>query len=353
MIHLSPPHSPPAATHARFPILSISNAEEKMRKNSAKAITGHIQKCPESRGVLATIEEVFASKKDCGGTTPLALASAFQAKMGERRTMEDSSCIVSREEGTLAAIFDGHNGRRVSSLCQHQVADRFFSFLKDSGSPHAAFEATFDAMERDIERIDILNSVGSTAVVSFIDHACWKIYTATIGDSEATMYRKIGGTTKAIPLSPLENWAAAKALERYRRVKPLTYSLPANPKELRYPAVGCGVNVSRALGDRDYKIFHLDRASAEYGVTSHEGLSPLIHKCKITVQDLALGDHVVLACDGLKDFTTEEEVACILDSSGPDPDDKAENLVDFALKEKRSSDNVTVLVLSVIKPAST
>ncbi len=345
--NIPPPPSVPPAQHARSPILSLCDAKRKMEKNAEKAIARHIPNFAESREVLATVGEVISRGKEDLPAMPLQLAWATQEVKGKRDQMEDASCVVSEKEGTLAAVFDGHGGPRVALFCRDKIASLFFSFLRDlQRSPHAAFEATFDALEREIEDNPTFDSSGTTAVVSFVDHVDKKIYTATIGDSEATIYRKIQGITKAIPISCLENWKTEKALKRYQRVMNLPSPLPENPKLMRY----CEINLSRALGDRTEKLLHLDKGSLWRRMISNEGPSPLIHKCKITIQDLFPGDWVVLASDGLKDFMSEKEVVSLEDSE-MNPKDMAERLVAYAFGQKSSSDNITAVVLSVLNLA--
>ena len=70
-----------------------------------------------------------------------------------------------------------------------------------NGDVHQAITDTINEIHEVIKEHKEWNAVGSTLVMSFIDNNTNIIYTATVGDSEANIYRWIDGEIKSIPLS--------------------------------------------------------------------------------------------------------------------------------------------------------
>src|SRR5581483_2581006 len=122
------------------------------------------------------------------------------------------------------------------------------------------------------------------------------IYTATVGDSEAKIYRSMKGKLKSIPLSNVRDWSfkkeAIRAFLATQDPKILeTWIDSDKPKKLRFnpqKVLFGGINACRAFGDKQF---------AEV-----EGKAGLIVKPKITVQELKPGDRLFYACDGYWDF---------------------------------------------------
>ncbi len=304
-------------------------ALQKLQKNARKALEEHAQEAPDAPIASAEDLRTFAATHP-QRPGPLSIRTDFADLQGRRPTMEDAHLIKETKEGSLFAVFDGHGGSDVARFAAKRVDQLFFPLLKKHNSNvRAAFTELFDIIESEIKSHPKWDSQGSTAVVSFVDPKTKKIFTATIGDSEATIYRQFSeNQTKAIPLSCIRNWTSEKDKARLLDIQPERAPLNGDPKHIRWPAPWYGVNVSRALGDEELK----------------KAPSALIHKPKITVQDLYPNDTIVIACDGLKDYTSEKEVISVLNRF---PDDRAKRLVQFAFSQKRSTDNITAMVLSV------
>ncbi len=132
------------------------------------------------------------------------------------------------------------------------------------------------------------------------------------------LYRKCGETTKAIPLSCQRHWGISKELKRFRTVHPY-YIFPPNRKH-------CG---------NPYKELIAPRALGDVFVKSLESPScPLIHKCKITVQDIRRGDVVVIGSVGFSAYWEDEKVIQILDQ-GKDKSsvERAKQLIQETVKQ--------------------
>ena len=103
-----------------------------------------------------------------------------------------------------------------------------------------------------------------------------------------------------------------------------------NPKHCRYPGPGqYGLNVSRSIGDYNY--------------TGSEEVPGLIHKPKITVNQIQAGDTLILACDGLKDYVPENEIVENLQGER----DPSAKLANYAVYNNCAYDNVTVLAVNI------
>jgi len=300
---------------------------KKMRKNCKEAMKDRAPLLyPFYKGVYASLNQVFLSKRPI----PLFFTYEAEALRGKRAKMEDAHIFAEREGGILTGVFDGHNGNEVSLHVASRIPELFFRVLdQKKGGVYLAFKELFLKLQQELEKErPEWRGIGSTAVVCYLEKATNYVYTATLGDSEATLYRKVHKRYRSIPLSCVRNWSTKRDFKSAR--KALGERLPGkkNPKEMRHPPPGesvrsgYGLNVSRALGDALFK-----------GV---------IHSPKITVNTVLGGDVLLLSCDGLKDFVSEKEVVEIVTYHQGRPS-LVHDLADYALTVKNSDDNVTVL----------
>jgi serine/threonine protein phosphatase PrpC len=309
----------------------IKKNQKRMGHNCIEALKEHAGKFYSFyKGIYAPVKSVFWGKK----SDELSYRSFVAAAVGKRRYMEDAHFCIDQEEGVLAGVFDGHNGSEVAQYSSYRMQECFFALLREENlNVYQVFKDLFAKIQ---EEIGVLHpnwsSVGSTAVVSYIERATNHIYTATLGDSEAVLYRIIRKKRKIIPLSCLRNWSSKRDFASAKEALGEEIVRKNNPKEMRHPPPGmsvhsgCGLNVSRALGDIDFK-----------GV---------IHSPKITLTTLLPQDIVILACDGLRDFVSEKEILeCIELHAGRSS--LVDDLVDYSINIKGSMDNVTVLGIFV------
>ena len=153
---------------------------------------------------------------------PMRFEHVMYENQGKRTTMEDALFYLEinddQTDMVLTGILDGHGGDEVSRYAKKWFETKFPDELKKSqGNVHQAFEVSLNNIQNEI--IDLKLKSGSTAVICFIDKKTNLIYTATLGDSEANIYRKIEEQLKSIPLSCVRDWGskedsarAAKAL---------------------------------------------------------------------------------------------------------------------------------------------
>lgn len=294
-------------------------AFRKMCKNAEKAINENINdqllKDPETPYPLDRSHLVDMK----AGPLPVKIniRSNTVEEIGTRATMEDAHFAVEIEQGFLAAVFDGHCGARMAKAVSSYFPQLFETQMRRSENHvHHAFEATFEILHKTL--FDIFDD-GSTAVVSYIDPKTNLIYTATLGDSEARIYRSSEDKTSLIPLSCVRDWTskrdyerAAEAIEdddefenfRYKMKGLKKEFIQTNPIMIKeqarffYDQLGFGPNVSRAFGDRPF-------------FTSND-IEVMSSKPKITVQSLKPGDVVLIACDGLWDYADHSEILKVM-----------------------------------------
>lgn len=269
------------------------------------------------------------------------------SKQGKRKEMEDEHFRMEFTEGDLYGIFDGHgdNGD-VGRFAAEKFKTDFPTMLKGSAHVREAFEKMMYKIQAEVVpkmEAGEIEEGGCTAMVMFFERKTHRVFVATLGDTEAKIYRKIENAMMSIPLSVVRNWNSkkdeARALNWYDTKAKNHFSmnfpilrrqfLIKTGKERRYPGRPFinSINVSRSLGD------HMFEAVSQ--------------KPKITAHYLLPGDKVVMGCDGLWDFITEEEIIEQLEIARKAGRDPAKHLVDYALKVKKSSDNVTVMTLHV------
>jgi serine/threonine protein phosphatase PrpC len=325
--------------------LSAEAAHKKMENQLVKAAIEHRG---DHLSVNQVNDEVLAARK----RTPKTLSFRCQEaeNIGPRPTMEDSHFYTETDEGVASGVFDGHGGKEVSAFACKQFQEKFPKALADSqGNVHAAFERVLHEIHVEVVRHPEWNRMGSTAVVCYIDKKTNKIYTATLGDSEANIYRNVRWSLRSIPLSCVRDWMAPNERARLenafgkKAVEQQLFHAQHQAKGVR-SRLNDGVNVSRAIGDVN-----------ETGTPNR----PLVlHRPKITVAQLRPGDVVTLACDGLKDYVSETQILQTVSGYvntwfGKSDRNLAQLLVDRALanmelpQHRQAGDNVTVLAIEV------
>lgn len=259
---------------------------------------------------------------------------------GKRPTMEDAHFISSVGENILLGLFDGHNGVKAARFSNHHFLEQFPETLKKAeGSAHEAFRNLFPRVHQSFLS-DGNNQGGTTALLAYINYEQQTVCTATLGDSEAFLYRKIDGVFKALPLSCVRNWGskadAARAAFAYDAPQIASnWPRAAEPKAIRiYMQDGsekASINISRAIGDAEF-LFYKDR--------------PLvIQKPKITEAIFQPGDYLIFACDGVWDFLKHEDIIRQIEDLKPE-ESLAKRITLRALDS--STDNITVIAIKLI-----
>lgn len=314
-------------------LVEDNTALEKMLKNSKKAIEEHLKK--ESCGGYASVEEGLPTLEEIKAkvSSNLYIEHSTAENIGNRIRMEDFQFVKAIDQGVLAGIFDGHCGTKVAEYANDFFQHEFeLTLNRNQGNVLHTIYELFQELENQVVDNEEWYKKGSAALLCFIDRQ-GIIYTATLGNSEANIYRKVGESIKSIALSCVRNWSSQKDAKRAAEAmnRPdiaTTWPEVEKPEELEYE----GLKVSRTIGDKFWKEMGSESA--------------LTHKPKITVNKLKAGDVVVLASDGLKGVASEYNIFHQVTDTRTDLP-IAERLVNYAVNIKATRDNVSVIGLTV------
>ncbi|MFV0340554.1 MAG: hypothetical protein ACK5MA_08040, partial [Parachlamydiaceae bacterium] len=273
-------------------------AHQKMCKNSKRAISESIADYDLQKPIFPyPLDETSLIDLSTTACAPVKLdiCADIAEDIGSRPTMEDAHFALEIEQGVLAGVFDGHCGSRTAQAIASYFPRIFEEQMKLSENHiHYAFEKTFEILHKAF--FDIFDD-GSTGVVSFIDVPKNLIYTATLGDSEASISRCIDDEYSLIPLSCVRDWTSKKDYERCAasfkhdksradafvkamstlKEKYLRYSPLEVTNYMRFPYDGHpGPNLSRAFGDKPFFTYN--------------GVEVMSRRPKISVQSIKPGD---------------------------------------------------------------
>jgi serine/threonine protein phosphatase PrpC len=287
---------------------------------------------------------------------PLRATAATVSDIGMgRQSNEDTHLDFEIDEGKLFAIFDGHGGDEVSKrMLEEDAQDIMKDCLRSTENDVEQFETMFAQLheltakkhnipdglsEEEHEYVYDLPS-GSTATIVWKPYSSNIAFIATLGDSEARLYRE----GSEIPLSPIRNWKSPRDQHRARDAgaAPEWINTWNNPKttakDCRSRSVR-GLNLSRALGDRDQPLLHGEN-------TKGHGQKP-----KVVAIPLCEGDRIVLGCDGVWDYVKDPGSIA---RSKTDPEAQCRQFVETAKAGMtwRSGDNVTVTVIDIVASES-
>ena len=232
------------------------------------------------------------------------------------------SKVSSEEHLSYYAVFDGHAGTDAACYAASNLHEMLVASPNYPEDPVQAFSDAF--LRCDQEFTATSKKSGTTGVVALLRDSM--IYLAWLGDSVATLVRE--GTTVKIMDSHKPDRADEKA-----RIEGLGGTV------IYWGAwrVNGQLAVSRAIGDGEYKPL----VTAQPDVT--------------TIQRNGTEDFIIVACDGLWDTVSSEEVTDLVykhlrtnQASGGDLENLSAKLATVA-KEKGSSDNITIVVV-LLKP---
>ncbi|XP_042880762.1 protein phosphatase 1B-like isoform X1 [Penaeus japonicus] len=277
------------------------------------------------------------------------LRYGLSSMQGWRIEMEDAHAAVANLPGDLKdwaffAVFDGHAGARVSAHCSEHLLNSITSgeeFQPQSIAKlaeeneettintikkgiHAGFLRLDESMRQMPEVASGEDKSGTTAVCALISPT--HIFVANCGDSRAVLYRggKIGFSTQDHkPVNPVEK-------ERIQNAG----------GSVMIQRVNGSLAVSRALGDYEYK-------NVEGKGPCEQLVSP---EPEIYVERRQSDDEfLVLACDGVWDVMTNEDLCAFVRSRlllSDDLESIANHVVDTCLY-KGSRDNMSIVLLTL------
>jgi serine/threonine protein phosphatase PrpC len=274
---------------------------------------------------LITEEKIMNGRK-------VAIASC----QGRRKAMEDESLVteISFSAGSqvhqaeIFAIFDGHGGGKASKYAQKYLALYLKKAFEEHNPDALSDVGIWDALKDCFKQLDAdyQGNDGTTAIVAI----CLgdRMWVANVGDSRAILVQN----EKTIQASE----DAKPGIARYKK----TIEEKLGGFVLRtYVCTGCfrvngRLSVARAIGDKS--------------LLGKDGKCCISPNLKITCYSLKdfQGGYLVLACDGLYDVATTDEVGQAIKQmidQGISTGKMALHLVHGALLNN-SSDNVSVMV---------
>lgn len=288
-----------------------------------------------------TLSEPITTKE-----TFLALTNNYvvgsSCMQGWRVSMEDAhSVILSIPEDRSAAyfgVFDGHGGSSISNYASrhlHKYIVSNPSYIE--GDIKGSIEEAFNELDTFMQNDQQLRSelAGSTAVIVLLRDN--KLYCANAGDSRAVAFVN----NEVIPLS--FDHKPTNPAERTRITSAGSY--------VEFNRINGNLALSRALGDFSYKQ-NSSKSWKEQAVT-----------CFPDVIERPIDEDwefIVLACDGIWDVLSSEEVCIFVHErimNGMKPDAICEELVQCCLAPDGhmggiGSDNMTVILVIFLKGVS-
>jgi serine/threonine protein phosphatase PrpC len=242
------------------------------------------------------------------------------ALQGRRPNMEDRHVATQvSDEEELVGVFDGHGGIGAAEYAAATLTQNFKTNKAQTTTEKLikAFETTDKNFLTGYQFQK--DDSGTTAVVAVVNRATKKITIAHAGDSRALLIRngrKMHATQDHKPNTPEEK-------QRIEQAKGQVYYW------------GCwrvnGLAVSRSIGDRNHKKVGVIATPDTYEI------------------DTQKGDIVVLACDGVFDVMSNQEVVNFVNKKfdqQENPTSIARALVSEAYN-KNSRDNISALIVQI------
>jgi protein phosphatase PTC2/3 len=256
-------------------------------------------------------------------------------EIGRREELEDEFVsILGNKNYHFFAVFDGHGGNQSAKYCAKHLYPNLLQELKKKSDPdcfNSAFKKT------DLDLISKSIDDGTTACTVLILEDSWKfrIFCANVGDSRCILIQKNEVHRMSHDHKPTE----PKELQRISNSK---LSVARGRIQL---GVGKGsIGVSRTFGDIEYKSIP--------NLVYEE--QPVIAIPEIKNISIKKGNSkniwLVIACDGLWDVMSDEDVKQFVmkgEKNGKSLMTITKELVDFAIFEKESTDNVTVTIVKI------
>jgi serine/threonine protein phosphatase PrpC len=223
------------------------------------------------------------------------------ALQGIRPTMEDAMSVVLDmplgKKGGRAnyfGVFDGHGGHTVADLLETEVPERLRKTIKSDGTKDISkgLHQTFMAIDADLikDKWSLGDVVGSTALVVMVTER--DIIVSSTGDSRAVVVRKNGeAVSMTSDHKPTDKNEAARIQRAGHRVE-------QDREQPGIYRVG-GLAMSRSLGDT--------RLKKAPGIKQEE--QAIVATPDIQVEKNKDIDFAVIACDGVWDVMTPQDVA--------------------------------------------
>lgn len=298
--------------------------------------------------VLEEIIDAEALKESPNDPNPLEndvenhLQSTFfevgaSSSKGRRKKNEDAYTVISSlpEEPHTAffGVYDGHGGKKASSYCKkklhtHITKQECFS----SNKTKALIDGFIEADDKFLEKFE---EDGTTVVVALLNKQK-HLWVANAGDSRCVVYKSDG---RVIPMSEDHKPSDEKEKKRIEAAghEVMKDTIILSGKRVEIFRIDGRTAVSRAIGDMEYKDY-LNQGPEKQAICCIPDVKE---------ENLSKGDYIVLACDGIWDVMTNEQVGNFIQQhKSAVMEDLAANLVKEAIT-LGSTDNLTIIVVKI------
>lgn len=281
-----------ARTLAKDRLIAIIQYVEKIAHNTDHQLAKNNSSSHKAKQSLRTIERKIYPNW------------GFSARQGIRRNMEDTHVVQypfgEEENYSFFAIYDGHDGKYAAQLSAQILHKKFLhEYLQNKNDSVdnlllKAFEQTEEELKKGVCYIDhngimqhSTDSSGTTAITAFLQNNV--LHLAWVGDSRAILIRNgkvFLVTNDHKPDMQSERLRIENAGGKVILDKQKTHRIN-------------GLSLSRALGDfREKKM----------------NSGALIATPEILQTEIQDDDILVIACDGLWDVMTNEEIAYLINN---------------------------------------
>jgi len=293
--------------------------------------------------ILPVVVEQPAEKKARKTNAANCVGGSFSS-IGERPYQEVRFAV---DDGcAYYAVYDGHGGEKASHYCEKHMKDYVMDRLPEGGSDADMQKAFRDAfVELDKKFLEKRYEDGTTACVAYITDNN-KLYVANVGDSRAIVACADGSVVEMSQDHKPDLPSERKRIEAaYHDVVVITDVYQG--KRIKIARVDGMLAVARAIGDGMMKDDMDD--PEKLAVTC-------VPEVRNLVLDKAKHLYLVIACDGIWDVYSNQEVAQIvvgeLGTERKRPIDSAEldrvaQLIVEGAIHKGSMDNCTAVVVAL------
>lgn len=244
-----------------------------------------------------------------------------------RSMMEDEHVADDKffKDTAYFGVYDGHGGN-ICSIAVREVLHKhvWLSMKKSKGGffkcdMDKAFKEAYEATDKKIlEVTKASDKSGSTAVSAVIQRRGKEryIFTANAGDARIVLCRDGKGERLTVDHKPSNE-------DEHKRITDMGCAISEKGK------VGGVLAITRSFGDRQLKKWIISE--------------PFTKETIIQEQDT----HLIIACDGLWDVVTDDEVAALIkENKDKTPQELSDLLVKTAL-EKGTTDNLSIIVVAL------
>lgn len=281
------------------------------------------------RRYLVETEEIQLELPRCQHRPPhFQMVTSEAATIGRRRDMED----VTKVERGLVCVFDGHGGGGCAAWAGEHVPRRVFEQMSRRNDTKEALRQAVIESDRMWSNAREKDGSGCTAIAVYFESP--QVYVANLGDCRCVLARREGrGSLVAHDLSRDARADRPDEIARICEAGGFVSNRRVNGQ----------LAVSRALGDLAYKDYKA--SSINKGPVSCE---PDVVQLQL---DASRDEFLVVACDGLWDVLSSQQVVEFVRVAIQQYPFElvAEKLVKYAVDDKMSTDNVSVVVVRLLR----